>query len=198
MSCEKKLAGPPVPVRAVSRTRLKVTNPAPVVPLPVNVTTTSLTDALLGSNPGSPKLGPTFSALLSVKAMPGLKLKPVGKGPVVFRTPKSLRLKAVGCVELMVLLLNIIGYVHSIPPDPSGAFVIGPTLIVFANAELAVSKAIAVAKVNVSFFVISYPCSICFFIYLSSSRKTAVSEFRFHQEWTMANIEHGLGQLPTG
>jgi hypothetical protein len=135
---------------------------------------------------------------LSVKAMPGLKLKPVGKGPVVFRTPKSLRLKAVGCVELMVLLLNIIGYVHSIPPDPSGAFVIGPTLIVFANAELAVSKAIAVAKVNVSFFVISYPCSVCFFIYLSSFRKTAVSEFQFHQEWTMAIIEHGLCQLLTG
>src|SRR5262245_17325909 len=107
MSCEKKLASPlTLGPTAVSRTRLKVTEGNAMLASPVNLITTSSTDALLGTNPGSPKLGPTSCELSSVKLTPGLKVKPVGKGPVVFSAPKSLMLKDVGCAESMVQLLK--------------------------------------------------------------------------------------------
>src|SRR6516164_8701151 len=110
MSCEKKLASPfnPAPA-AVSRTRLKVVEGNPMLAFAVNLTTMSSTDGLLGRNPGSPKLGPTNCELSSVKLTPGLKVKPVGKGPVVFSAPKSLMLKDVGCAELMDELSKTIG-----------------------------------------------------------------------------------------
>src|SRR5204863_9751139 len=109
MSCEKKLANPPNPVVAVSRIRLKVTEGNPMLAFAVNLTTMSNTVGLLGRNPGSPKLGPTNCELSRLKLTPGLKVKPVGKEPVVFRAPKSLMLKDVGCVELMVELSKTIG-----------------------------------------------------------------------------------------
>src|SRR5215470_923784 len=109
MSCEKKLASPCCPVpAAVSRTRLKVVEGNAMLAFPVNLTTTSSTLGLLGTNPGSPKLGPTNCVLSSVKLTPGLKLKPPGKTPV-FSAPKSLMLKDVGCAELILELSKMIG-----------------------------------------------------------------------------------------
>ncbi len=109
MSCEKKLARPPDPVRAVSRTRLKVAEGCPHVGVSSKGDDNVLHSRVIGLKPWKSKIRPNERRGERKSYTPDVKVKPVGKGPVVFRGPKSLRSKPVGCVELMLLLLKMIG-----------------------------------------------------------------------------------------